>query len=142
MTLVCDPTNPLSLLIGLVHGDRVRVHRYTRSTGKHMSIIQCVARFLRMHNVLPERVRSVVIVTGRGRFSDLRDATTIANCFALAQSCRLYTVNPQRHTFASDEACVRSLFQQKRQSRMVKPRYDRMPSITSPKRGAHNAPSG
>lgn len=132
MKLFLDPTTDNQLTIGVGIGGDFIMKTVAIPRGKHETVLIEVDRLLKRLHKTPSDVKSVGVVSGPGRFSSLRVASTIANVFAMSQKVNLYAMpNPGGVPIEPE-----MVFQAANTVAAIQPAYGKPPSITLPKKRA------
>lgn len=132
MKLFLDPTTDSQLTIGIALGRDFTMKTVAIPRGKHEKVLIEIDRVLQSLHKTPSDVKSIGVVSGPGRFSSLRAASTIANVFAMAQKIDLYAM-PNPGGIPIEPAKV---FQAANKVSAIQPAYGKPPSITLPKKRA------
>lgn len=139
MTLYLDLTTIDRVILGLRNGAKCGVKSLALSAFRHDGVLRALEVFFRQSNAVPSAVRSLVVVSGPGRFSSLRVSATIANLFSWFQGCALYTVRGEIQGPKATVEYLDALDAQKKHVKHVHPYYGRPPSITKPKKRSRAA---
>lgn len=134
MTLYLDLTTNDRLILGLRSGANSEVRSLALPAFRHDGVLRALEVFLRRSHAEPSAVRSLVVVSGPGRFSSLRVSATIANLFSWFGGCALYTVRGEIQGPKATVEYLDALDARKKHVKHVHPYYGRPPSITKPKK--------
>lgn len=129
MKLILDPSGSETVLVGIWDG---KVLNYQAYSSQERSIVGHVSTFLKKQKTTLAQCSAVYVVTGPGRYSNLRAVAVFANTIASQNKIALYAT--QTFVEPDPEKKLRAILKKAKRVTKIEPFYGKPPHITKPKK--------
>lgn len=134
MKLFVDATDRSKVWVGLEYGGKRDAIRFPALPDEGAGLLASIDQLLRANGAAAASCTHLYAVIGPGRFTGLRVAAVIANCWAFVQQpVRLFAVPAPPASLRSSEERFSWCLTHGRRRTVLRPLYGKQPNITAPK---------